>query len=175
MATRPTFSSAPGIRGSFIASVILEDFEEAKNIAKTGLTANPKSFLLLNNAAVALINLREFDEAKKMLSRIPPSKNDNIQYKVVRMATSGLLQYRTGNIEEGRKLYFAARSLAESQSEYDPILAARAATFHAIEEFSHQGPNYHQMIDEALQILKKHDDPACKILADKLTALKSDI
>ena len=169
------FSSAPGIRGSFIASVILEDFEEAKNIAKTGLTANPKNFLLLNNAAVALINLGEFDEAKKMLSRISPSENDNIQYKVVRMATSGLLQYRTGNIEEGRKLYFDARSLAESQSEYGPILAARAAAFHAIEEFSHQGPNYHQMIDEALQTLKKHDDPACKILADKLTALKSDI
>ena len=167
------FSSRPGILGSFIATVILEDFKEAKDVAQAGLTANPKDFLLLNNATVALINLCEFDEAKRMFSQIVLSEDGDIQDKVVRMATDGLLQFRTGNVERGRQLYFDARSLAESRIGKDSRLSALATAFHALEEFSHKGPSYHKMIDDALQSLKRQNDKTCEVLAGKLTRLKN--
>ena len=50
------FSARPAVHGSFIASVLLEDYAEAQRIAAGGLIANPKDFTLINNIAFALAN-----------------------------------------------------------------------------------------------------------------------
>ena len=168
------FVSDAAIHGSFVAATILEDFQEANNIAQIGLVTNPQNVALLNNAAFALINLGKYDEAKQKLSQIPHSENDSIEYKVAQIATTGLLHYRKQNPQKGRQLYNQARSLAKNQSTLDPTLYARATAFHAIEEYPHRGPDYNQLYNEAIQLLKKYNDTACNILAKKLLALKKE-
>lgn len=165
------FSSRPGILGSFLASTVLEDHEEALKIARISLDANPNNFLLLNNSAYALINLEKFKEAENMLSIPPPSKENTTENQVAKMATTGLLHYRTGEIHKGRQLYTNAQLLAESITKNNPSLAARVAGFHALEEFALQEPNSDKMIDDAIQNLKNHHDPACYTLLNKLEAL----
>ena len=170
------FSSAPGIDGSFISIVALDDFHLAKQFAQTGLDANPDNSLLLNNLAVALINLKEFNAAKKCLSQINLSKvNDAYREiaNIAKLATTGLLHYRTGNTTVGRQLYLDARSLAEKLPPQYSFLSARATAFHTIEEAPYHKPNHHQLIDEAIQLLRKQNDPTCDILLSKLNTLKN--
>ena len=166
------FSSRPGILGSFLASAVLEDFEEAQDIAQISLDANPDDFLLLNNSAYALINLGNYKKAKDVLSKIPQSENNNVENKITKMATTGLLHYRTNEIHRGRQLYTDARLLAETKAKHNPSLAARVAGFHALEEYASQEPNCHQMLNDAIQNLKKYHEPACDTLLNKLEKLK---
>jgi Flp pilus assembly protein TadD len=57
------FSRPPAIHGSFIASMLLEDYRSAEQMARIGLTANPQDFSLLNNLAVALSKQGKTGEA----------------------------------------------------------------------------------------------------------------
>ena len=97
--TDEPFSTRPGRLGTYIASVILENFNEAHQIATTALAANPKDPGLLNSSAYALINLGKHEEAEQKLSQIPDTKN--IEHMIPKFATTGLLQYRKNNIQEG--------------------------------------------------------------------------
>lgn len=169
------FSRAPGIDGSFISAVALDNFQLAKQFAQIGLVANPNDFLLLNNLAVALINLNDFDAARKYLSQINLSKVNDANSEIAnitKLATTGLLHYRIGNTKKGRQLYIDARSLAKKLPEQLSFLTARATAAHALEESPHYH-NYHQLIDEAVQLLERQSDPACELLLTKLKKVKS--
>ena len=105
------FSLGPGLDGSFISMVALNDFQRAKKFTETSLVANPNDPFLINNLTVALINLKEFNEAQKRVSQINPSSTHAAYRELVivaKLATTGLLHYRTGNIEQGRQLYVDA-------------------------------------------------------------------
>ena len=169
------FSIGPALDGSFISIVALNDFHLAEQFALTGLAANHNEFSLLNNLAVALINLKNFDEAQRRLSQIILSKINSAYREIAqitKLATTGLLLYRTGKMKEGRQLYVDARSLAEKLPPQLSILSARATAAHALEE-SPQHPHYHQLIDEAIQLLSKHNDPACDVQLNKLNSVKN--
>ncbi len=169
------FSRGPGIDGSFISIVALNDFQRAKRFAETGRVANPDDYLLQNNLVVALINLNEFDEAQKLLSQISLSKVSEDRREVAnvtKLATRGLLQYRLGNVQKGRQLYLDARTLARRLPSHLSYLEARATAFHAIEEVPYIKPNHYQLIDYAMQLLRNQADPASDILQSKLDALR---
>ncbi len=166
------FSPAPGIDGSFISILAFKDYSLAKQFAENGLIANPDDFLLLNNLAVALINLNEFDEAQTRLSQINPTTTAHHDLaSLSKTITTGLLQYRTGNVEQGRQSYLSARSLAEEPAFHQTDLLARATATHAIEEFPHQTDNYSQLLNDAFELLKGHNTPACDILQQQLLDL----
>lgn len=169
------FSSRPGIFGSFVASAILEDFQLAKDFALTALAANPDRFLLLNNAAFAMIHLNEFKEAEKLIDRIKPSQFDDAQDQTVYLATKGFLQYRTDDAEYGNKLYTQARSLAEEKLGHNSSLVAHVVAFHALEDSKHKGHNYQQLTSDAVRLLQKHTDPVSEALSGKLTAPQGEI
>lgn len=108
-----SFSSRPSILGSYAAATGLMDFEAAARIAERGLIANPTNVTLLNNSAFALARLGHVEEARVQLSRIKMADTDEYGEVAIR-ATSGLVAFRRGNSEEGRRLYRSAIDRAQS-------------------------------------------------------------
>ena len=166
------FSKRPARLGAYIASVVLEEFKEANEIASTALEANPNDPNLLNSSAYALISLGKYKEAKRKLDLI--SNTNNIEHMVLKAATTGLLSYRQKNAQEGRALYNRAHSLAQKISKDHRTLPANVAAFHALEEYHHlQPPDRSQLITGTIQNLKRFRDPFCEILIRKLDALEN--
>ena len=164
------FSTRPARIGAYISSVILEDFSKAHTITKAALIANPNDPALLNSSAYALINLRYYDSAKEKLSKI--SNFESIQYQVYKNATTGLLYYRKGKIDEGKSKYNEAYSLAKKISKEFPSLPASVEAYHTLEKFRHLPPLEDQkFISNAIKSLEKHSDSNSKILIKKLNNL----
>jgi len=106
------FSIDPTTLGSFIASSILERYDDAIKLCKVGLRATPDNFTLMNNLAYSLLGKGRLEEAKLTLNKISAESLTN-EEKVVFFATKGLLMYKQGFNSNGASLYDAASSLAE--------------------------------------------------------------
>jgi tetratricopeptide (TPR) repeat protein len=145
------FASAPAALASYIASDLLWNFEKGKTIAQAGLMSNPDDPLLLNNLAVCLLEIGELDAAETALARIKPDeaeKRIDPAYK----ATFGMLAFRRGNTDKGRKLYLEAIEKARSQG--SKATAARA-NFHLIfEEIAANSPN----VEDSIHRLEEYKD-----------------
>lgn len=101
------FSSRPVILSSYLASTVLDDHKEAEGILLRGLVANPSDPTLLNNLAFSYASMGRIGEAEKALARADP-KTVGGSVQVALLATSGLVLFRKGMHQEGRKLYLAA-------------------------------------------------------------------
>lgn len=106
------FSIDPTTLGSFIASSILEQYDDAIKLCKVGLRATPDNFTLMNNLAYSLLGKGNLEEARITLSKISAETLNN-EEKVVFYATKGLLMYKQGHYSNGASLYDTASSLAE--------------------------------------------------------------
>lgn len=111
--------------------------EIAADAARRGLVANPEDWGLRNNLTVALAFQGDTPAAREEFSRIdvnsvPDSRRGTL------IATSGLLAFRSGQPDEGRRYYLDAISLYERRQERD--LAAYAALHWAHEEILAQTP-----------------------------------
>lgn len=105
------FSSRPAAWGSYLALITLNDDRLGEDFARRGLFANPDDPLLLNNLAVALADRGEVDEARKCLSQVLRQSVSG-QLKAALLATEGLVNFRSGNIVEGRRYYEEAAVMA---------------------------------------------------------------
>ncbi len=124
------FSAEAACFGSF-AAWMAEDWAEAHRIADQGLTSNPGNPVLLNNAAVALVEIGDLERALELLTdgrSVPAEDRD----RAVLAATEGLLLFRSGLIEEGRERYNTIIEMFENQ--HEEHIAARAALVLAREE-----------------------------------------
>ena len=167
------FSSRPCILGSFLASLVLDDHALSKWFAEQGLVAHPSNLILLNNLAVALINLREFTEAAEALT-----KADRVQQtardRVVLLATRGLFEYRAGSVERGRQMYLDASARARRIPDADngKMLYHMASVFHAIEEASLTNTDVQAVLSQASQIVAENSGPIWKAFEDKIKVLE---
>ena len=167
------FSSRPGVLGSYVSAIALEDYSTSERFADRGLMANPSNFTLLNNLAFARINLGNMEGAREALSRVDCLQLSDRDQAVLQ-ATQGLLKFRTGNVARGRELYSDARSKAKKmQNEDGRRLLALASVFHAIEEMSQEVSDNGHVLFEAFQALKRMHDPIFRVLEHKLAKLKS--
>lgn len=117
------FSSRPALQGSFIASLALEDFEEAVNIARIGLLSSPHEFMLQNNLAFSLLSQNKIDEAEQIFNRVNASLLSKEEMAVYN-ATKGALAFRKGFLDEGRTLYKnAIRQFEEEKNIGSKIMA----------------------------------------------------
>jgi Flp pilus assembly protein TadD len=112
------------VHGSFVACVLLADYEEAFRIADAGLHANPKEYTLLNNAAVSLAKNGDVQAARDYFSRIDAGSLTPANHLVWR-ASAGLLDFRAGDLAGGRANYLAAIDQPGGQDL--GVLRARAA------------------------------------------------
>jgi tetratricopeptide (TPR) repeat protein len=122
------FSSRPAILGSFTATARLFDYELALAFTNSGLEAIPSSIILRNNKVVALAKLGRIGEAREELNRI---REKGADFDPVRRATEGLVYFREGNLEAGRRCYNEAIHRALETGDSSVLIRAQA---HLLEE-----------------------------------------
>ena len=156
-----SFSSRPMILGSYVSAVALEDYSRSAQFAKEGLVVNPDDFALLNNLTFAHINLQEFDKARNTMKMMKKSMNSNLE-RTVWLATSGLLALRTGAVDAGRRDYLDALEIAKNED--SDLLRASALSFFAAEAWNARMDDSQTLVVQALQLLKRQDDPNSRLL-----------
>jgi Flp pilus assembly protein TadD len=104
------FSSRAAIQATFLATTMNSDYRYAIDCARQVAIADSRDTMLRNNLVVALAYAGRIDEAMVELSKLPTGDDSN--EKCTFLATHGLVAYRGGSFEEGRRLYRDAFDLA---------------------------------------------------------------
>jgi Flp pilus assembly protein TadD len=147
------FASAPALLSSYLLSDILCEFETAESILKAAVIANPDEAMLLNNLAFSQLNLNKVELAEHSLSLIKAEELSKPQNRLI-LATFGMLNFRKGHPESGRKLYQNCIDIAiETGQRHDAI---RAAAHLLLEEIV-AGTDH---IANALQLIRTHEAEA---------------
>ena len=105
------FAASSTYFGSWTASTVSTDFSTALQFAEFGLSTKPNDILLLNNKTVALALLDRHEKAVITLRKIDPVRAAE-RLEATYLATCGLVKYRLGLPEAGRKFYQRARVAA---------------------------------------------------------------
>lgn len=161
------YSASPYVLGCHIADC-LEELDTAVDFALRGLSANPNHFMLTNNLCYTLTKQNELDKAKERLMSLSSNltENEMLFYN----ATSGLYEFKKGNVEIGRKLY--NRSFKRCKEIGDQRLLSRAVLNLALAETEGRTENHVAIADSALKASKPHaDDPVVYLLRKKLQNL----
>lgn len=160
------YSIGPRLLGSYIAAVVQEDYTTSKEFIGQKRSVEYGNFELLNNLAFSEINLGNLDMADSIL-RFARKVADEDRKRSVWFATMGLLEYRRGAFDDGRKLYQKSQDLAKKNRE-DRILKFSLA-FNAIEEVKCCTGGESPKIKEARKSLNKDlEDPVFRVLLDRL-------
>jgi len=96
----------PYLELSVIELDIEEDTDSALEVLENGLNNHPDSIPLVNNYAYCLILRGELAKAREVLDKHKEESH------VPLLATRGLLLIKEGNVQEGRRLYNSAVTLA---------------------------------------------------------------
>lgn len=102
------FSKRPIIFASNLASTILGDHDKSIMFLKAGEISHPNDPLILNNLAYAYAQRNNTNEALAALGRITNYDQIENSTKLCIGATRGLIMFRSGKENEGRRLYIEA-------------------------------------------------------------------
>lgn len=160
------FAADPALYVSYVAATFAEDYDAAIRACEKGLRANPDNVTLLNNLAFSQASLGRVIEASKTMERLPST--DAPRELLVLTATRGLIAFRQGNLEEGRRLYQES-ILGWQKDQKDSTSAARAA-IHWTREEARAGTDHAVDALAVAARLCEHasDDPGIKILHRRL-------
>jgi tetratricopeptide (TPR) repeat protein len=145
------FSGNAATLCSFVFSEIMRDYVSAEGVLRTALRCNPKHPVLLNNMAYALINLDRLIEAEALLGQI--SFTDNLTNLSTVEATRGLLEFRKGGQEIGRRMFLGVIDDLSIRGERDQ--AGRAATNLAFEELRFKTPYVLEAVQRSLKLTEE--------------------
>lgn len=109
------FSHEPKAFAFHISCIYLKKYDYAVDVAKHWLKYYPDDFPMINDIAYALSLDNKVEEAEYYLTQVSLEKQMKTEPSnaICLIATYGLLQYRKGKIEEGRKLYNTAIGIAK--------------------------------------------------------------
>jgi len=158
-------SSRPIILSTFISSCMLNDDLGAIDIFNNALPAQKGSPLAMNNYAFALARIGRMEEAERALDKVHINEASR-EEKLVLTATVGLICFRKGYVEEGRKLYSNAVTGFELLHDYRS--AAIATYYWAVEEKRIKSQNAEYKIQEAKSRIERYNVFEFKALAKKL-------
>jgi Flp pilus assembly protein TadD len=139
------FSSRPANLGSYLY-LLRDDFRGAETILRLGRASNREDPMLGNNLAFALANQGRLENALTVLSEFYHRKVDPIP-AICLTATAGLISFRAGDAESGRRLYQRAIEMAD-RSGASPS-SAMAKVYWAIEELRARSADIPAKINEA--------------------------
>jgi tetratricopeptide (TPR) repeat protein len=160
-----SFSSRPYGLGSAIASSILRAPQQAIDFATKGLVTNPFHPGLINNIAFALVESGKPKEAQVVLSKADLEKADT-NAKACILATGGLILYRLGNPEEGRRLYETTINFASKHG--IPLLKATAQLYLAREEIYKGHNEFEKVFTAGNDYIQKNGDAYAKAVATEI-------
>lgn len=168
------FSTTPALQGSFIAATMLQDYALSVSVAEFGLAANPDSWMLRNNLVVGLALTGEVGRAAEEFQRLNP-KDVGGRDLAVWTATNGLLQYRSGDAVEGRRLYEEARDyLLQHKDRSGQIVLA---LYQSVEEASVGNGDYARTLVQGVCDnlgIKKSDQSLLSLLHDEVIRTERD-
>jgi len=130
--------------------------------------AEPKNSMIQNNEAVALAHLGRLDEAWSTFHDIAMDR-ETASNQAVLLATMGLLLFRSGDSEEGRKMY--ERALADASLRGDRYLKALALWHLAQEDVVAHTQEAARALVRAERASKAIHDPEVKMLGDRIRKL----
>lgn len=157
------YSTHPYTCGSGIAC-LARKYDEAIQIAKKGLVANPSDVMLKNNLAYSHLRKGDTQSAAEILSTIRRDiLNDDLCYLT---ATLGLYSYKTGKHEQGRALYKKAYAL--SLGENNPITPVKVLLNNAIAELGCVSVPDFSIIEKAAKLADTLIDPGVSILLEEM-------
>ncbi len=162
-----SFSLDAAIFGTWVALTGLEEWDQAITIAHEGLRHHPDNSMLLNNLAFAQLNAGLMDDAYLALQRLTALALTDAD-RPVAMATSGLFEYRLGNIEEGRRLYEAA--IRGARGSFASRVQALASAYRALEELRVDTPEAHSFVMLAREFARGLDYPDVRTVIARLPA-----
>jgi Flp pilus assembly protein TadD len=145
------FSSDPARLGSYVAATVFEDFARAEALAAFGLIANPDDAGLHIDLAFSYASTGRREEAYKELSKIGTSESEDWLGAAIE-ANYGLLAFRGGYVEAGRKHYEAA--VREADLIADKRTKLTALVYWATEELALPDSNSVRLLAEALETNK---------------------
>ena len=146
------FSKRAAVFGSWVALTLEGDFKKSEALARQGLIMHPKDLFLLNNLSVALAYMGRVSEAIQEFEKID-KEEANGEYKATYLATMGLIKFRDGSVEEGRRLY---REAVDEAKKGNDIQIANWALLHfAREEAQHDRIKGKMLMAEALADFSK--------------------
>jgi tetratricopeptide (TPR) repeat protein len=149
-----TYSSSPFAVGSCIACSAGKP-EDGAEMARFGLKANRGDRLLINNLCYSLLQAGKIDEAEEEFEAYE-KVNDNSDY-VFYLATKGLLEFKKGHYDEGRKYY--SESMEKCRLINETELMIRAALNLAIAEVEAGTPNSVKVASSAVQFSRGYNNP----------------
>ena len=120
------YSTRPVRLASYISTIFLGNNSQSIEILKHGLKANRTDLKLLNSLCYNLLLEDDISEAEKYLGKYKNSviTSEPVETKIAIVATTGLYNFRIGNIDEGRKSYLESIEFAIKQkSDYLQALA----------------------------------------------------
>ena len=156
------FSSRAAIYSSYIAASAIEDWQTAVDLAERGLVVHPHDGLLLNNLAFALIQSGDDFARARQLIRLAEDSRDSMTMDPAIWATKGLLEYRSGASDRGKKLYeYAAASARKANL---PNIEATALAMHAgeVEDRAYA----RRLLARAIRIYEERD-PVLELLLER--------
>jgi hypothetical protein len=162
--TEQPFSSRPAMFGSYLASVLLEDYEQGAALAGTGLLSSPDDFELCKLYAFSLARQGNVRGAARAFSGIDETRLSERQ-RIVWLATRGLIAFRNGDMVLGRSLYEAAISLGHRTKD-DCESVARL--YYAMEELRVASPNAETLRKEALDKAAMLREPSLMAVVEKV-------
>ena len=155
------FSSRPALAGSYLGVSLTKNYQFAEACALAGLRAEPDNSMLRNNLVVALAYQGKINEAIAQFQKIRfPLSDDLPAYTYI--ATGGLIQFRLGQIDRGRKCYEIAEGKAP-RSEQGQVLVYRAR-----EELIANTTDASRYIERALSTNTNQSDPCLHRLQELL-------
>lgn len=159
------FSSRPAILGSYIAAVAVGDYEQSVELAAQGFLAEPDNFSLRNNLAFAHAEAGRVDTARELMHGQSVASLSAEELPVF-YATTGLIEFRSGNADRGRELYRSA--IAKALENRDEIRLALATAFFSLEEERLASPAAPILLQSALDLLGKVNEPGINALRERL-------
>jgi tetratricopeptide (TPR) repeat protein len=159
------FSVGAAAYTSYVAAVVLAQHEQAITVLKEALVANPDDWTLRNNLAFSLASLGRVEEAKEEFRPLT-EENDSAPRRGVWLATSGLLEFRSGYPAKGQQLYNEAIDVFEK--ERLTTLRALAAVFKAREELHARLDTAPAAVEQAREFVSKAQSPELETLITQL-------
>jgi len=159
------FSVGAATFASYVAAVVLAQYEDAIAVLEQALIANPDDWTLRNNLAFSLASLDRTSDAINVFQHAP-LHTSNPNRHGVSLATSGLLAFRTGDIVAGRQLYDDAMTLFRHHGM--AVAHAVAAVFKAREELHANLDTASAAVEQAKELAGKATSPELDTLLAQL-------
>ncbi len=109
------FSSRPLDIGGYISLTVLLRPERTEHMMRRALISNPHEFAVKNNLVVALALQNRIEEAQLEYEKIASGGIESTE-EIAYIATRGLINFRSGDPDNGRSLYREAAEMGKARN-----------------------------------------------------------